>query len=78
MVVSEYCYPKPVIESEDASFTAENTAANVFSNECDDIGNYWLAQDGVDDAKFTVDLGCIVKMTGFEVRNTNNGNYRDR
>lgn len=74
------CSPMPKIISEksyDAS--PEYGAVNVLSDDtCHYIvwpsgpANYWLGTTGTETSQFTIDYGCIIEITRFELRNTNN------
>lgn len=82
------CNAKPKIDADGtdkpfshASYPGRWKAEHVLTNGCQDSDDgylYWLTPGGSKSSKLVVDLGCIKKVTGVELRNTNNGQFRGR
>lgn len=73
----------PKIISEESHHGLSYTAVNVFSDDTchyyitwpDARANYWVGPTETATAQFTIDYGCIIEITRFELRNTNNYQY---
>lgn len=82
------CTANPKIDAEgtDKHFTHKDLPLrfkpwNVLTNNCKDTDDgllYWLTPNYKKNIKLVVDLSCVRKVTGVELRNTNNGKYKGR
>lgn len=80
------CSPMPRIIKEDVyeNEQAYGGASAFSSDRCHFFGwedqamtNYWLGRKGSAVSQFTIDYGCTIEITQFELRNTNHYGWND-
>ena len=64
--------------TQEESLSSEHKASSIFTDDCDQTGNYFITPNNYTGLAFTLDLGAIYNISQFRLRNTNNAGQNDR